>query len=532
MKYTSLGSGISSAGHYVLDFEVVNDRAEELSWEIDVVGQRWDGRMVLDGFRLTAPARGKANVTRFVQKSFLPDEYGGSAIIEVRGPGQFCTATVGGSRNGDAGMSVGISEENAERYRNLVMASAPSHGVHGGVRQREVAQVSPETLPADWRSFTEFSLIVAGREEWNGYSEEQRRALMRWMSSGGELVLVDSEAEAWSVAGFAGLKPGAYRRVGLGELRCEQARVSSESGKLRLSDEQLEVLTRRSPLRLFQAGYSSASDMPVLSGMPSTGTGLGWNLGFVLVIALLMGPVNLFLLAPAGRRHRLFWTLPATALVASLAVVVLACFRLGFGSEGHRVAVVALVPGNSEAFVAQQQFVRSGVRFSKAFRLPQTVALYDSVSDRSTRGSRSVRVRRGEEISGDWFSLNSDRQHALAGIVPLRSRVSVTFDAERAVVRSTFPKALREFHCRSEEGELWYARSVEPGVPVSLEKRPGKLLRDGTPGRRGVVEFGRFSAQTDGLEGVPLATDPDVRWTKDTVNVVGEFVLGAQEVAP
>src|SRR3712207_7807497 len=58
----------------------------------------------------------------------------------------------------------------------------------------------------------------------------------------------------------------------------------------------------------------------------------GLLIGFIALFAAISGPVNLFWFAPAGQRHRLFWTTPAdrksTRLNSSHANISYAVFCL------------------------------------------------------------------------------------------------------------------------------------------------------------------------------------------------------------
>ena len=71
-------------------------------------------------------------------------------------------------------------------------------------------------------------------------------------------------------------------------------------------------------------------------------------IGFILVFAVLVGPVNLFWLADASRRHRLFWSTPLISVAASLLLVGVIALQDGFGGSGERVMATLLVPDEQE----------------------------------------------------------------------------------------------------------------------------------------------------------------------------------------
>ena len=49
-----------------------------------------------------------------------------------------------------------------------------------------------------------------------------------------------------------------------------------------------------------------------------------WQIAAILIaFGIIVGPVNLFVIARQGRRHRLFWTTPLISLIASLLLIAL-----------------------------------------------------------------------------------------------------------------------------------------------------------------------------------------------------------------
>ena len=69
---------------------------------------------------------------------------------------------------------------------------------------------------------------------------------------------------------------------------------------------------------------------------------------FILVLiafGILVGPVNLFVFAKSGQRHRLFITTPIISVGASLLLIVLILFQDGFGGRGSRLLLMEVRSG-------------------------------------------------------------------------------------------------------------------------------------------------------------------------------------------
>lgn len=79
---------------------------------------------------------------------------------------------------------------------------------------------------------------------------------------------------------------------------------------------------------------------------------------FILILiafGIIVGPVNLFIFAKSGRRHRLFITTPIISLATSILLIVLIIFQDGFGGAGKRLVLMEVRPDENQnaAFIHQ-----------------------------------------------------------------------------------------------------------------------------------------------------------------------------------
>ena len=165
---------------------------------------------------------------------------------------------------------------------------------------------------------------------------------------------------------------------------------------------------------------------------------------FIGLFAAVAGPVNLFVLAPATRRHRLFWTTPLISCAATLLLVAVILWQDGFGGRGERVMVTRLFPGQRQAVVMQEQVARTGVLLSRRFTVPEDLVL--SPLKTPGTGSRSYE-QSGWAYGGDWFTSRSVQAQRAEAIVPSRAEIQLlpatAADAPPVVV-SSIPATLRE----------------------------------------------------------------------------------------
>lgn len=91
----------------------------------------------------------------------------------------------------------------------------------------------------------------------------------------------------------------------------------------------------------------------------------------MLVFAVLVGPVNLFVLAPARRRHRLFFATPLISLGAAGLLVLAVILSDGTGGKGERFVWMENVPEENVSYLQQYQYSRCEAMFSTGFEIPK-----------------------------------------------------------------------------------------------------------------------------------------------------------------
>ena len=143
-------------------------------------------------------------------------------------------------------------------------------------------------------------------------------------------------------------------------------------------------------------------------------------IGFIGCSAILIGPVNLFWIAGAGRRHRLFWTTPVISLSASLLLAIFIVLQDGFGGSGARVIMMQLLPDQKKAVIVQEQAAHTGVLLSKGFSTPDD--LYLTPVDFRSSGTGQYE-QTGRAFAGDWFSSRRVQAHRATAIMPSRAEV-------------------------------------------------------------------------------------------------------------
>ena len=95
----------------------------------------------------------------------------------------------------------------------------------------------------------------------------------------------------------------------------------------------------------------------------------------LVAFAVLVGPVNFFVFAGQGRRHRLFFTTPLISLGMSALLILYIVMKDGFGGDGYRVVLREVDQQENNSHLIQEQICRTGMLFSGSFELDNDLTI-------------------------------------------------------------------------------------------------------------------------------------------------------------
>lgn len=361
------------------------------------------------------------------------------------------------------------------------MASASSNAVFGG--GFEAAELSE-----DWRAYSGIDTILISEDDWSSANPGARNAILRWNRMGGKL-LVYAVSRTTDLSSL-GIVPGARgtreanRSWGRVEVLPMSADTALDPGAtMTLVGKTLPKASGTHTLSALRDDFES--NWPLQTAFGSKTTHFVFFILILVAFGILVGPVNLFVFAKAGQRHRLFVTTPIISVAASLFLVVLIVFQDGFGGRGQRLMLVEVRPDNGEntAYLCQEQIVRTGVLLSSGFATNEVayvspVLIADSSWARVTAGNSGGRGRytteildRGLQMAGDWFQSRSEHGHYIQTTRPTRGRIEL-ISSNPPEVTSTFEFPLGTLFFTSDDGEHWRADDVQQGRRTTLVSSP------------------------------------------------------------
>ena len=525
----------SSGGFFVLSLELKNTTPAEIPLQLNVT---FAGRSGAAGgsVRTQIPVPPGSGIRHAILPAPYTDGFGSRIQVESVGPAGRSLNHLHAYRVGNDGTApfavAGAGYEQFAGELGKVFGgphaawthSQPplAHRFEGRVPLEKRAPVGsfPDFagLPQEPRGFGSLTGLWVNGSEWNAATASLRLAVRDWVRAGGRLFVMAKEQTA-----LADL-PENLGALGLGRVALDAPLASG-----RLKDFSVKVLgLDNSPFPGRMEDYLEWKSRL----LPPFQLHIRLLLGLLLGFLVLLFPVNLLWLAPVDKRHRLFVTVPAIALLAALGLGAFVLLTDGRGGIGIRNGLVLCGSGKESAFLYQEQLSRTGMVSSTRFGLPEDAAFVICKMDRhdAFRSSRS-----GKETAGDWFSSRSMQGHVLQRWFPTSAGVTLQSGAgDSPVLVSEGIAATGTVFYADRNGDYWTAPKLPAGIPVTLvrasagafEEWFGRCVFEPSSNlqarmREALHRRDWFFTAAEGASDFWLPTLPQVRWLRDQMVYLG-----------
>lgn len=560
IEVESVFDGTASRGHLPVRVTLRNMRKQERTWNLKFIFEGgWNQMAYTSNFRVSADA-GTEPVHELMVP--VPTALSGSGGSMYRSMTVEATSTgLPAARRSDStyyslswpamGISKKLADRNANRLDSAVQGRSGS-----GHNEAFGARFDPRMLPADWRGYSSLDALMITDPEWKAASPGARLAIIEWVRLGGtlELYTTGDPAEVLRSLDLPGTaEPSKELSLSLGEVRA-----------WKWNGQDLEPNAMLNRYRnIDNRGADFADDYQNKNnwGLYRSFGGKSFNpwLVILLLIAfgIIVGPINLFVWAKPGKRHRLFFTTPVISLAASSLILLLILFNDGIGGSGLRIVLANLQSesGEKRLYVTQEQISRTGVLLGSGFRIEDPVFLSPVMIPPSewnrigfsnnTIASYSLS---GQTFRGDWFQSRSEQGHFAQTVRPTRSRIELTLPSTGPEAPpklfSSLEFTLDEFFYRDDQGNIWKAKTggieggeeiaLEPAEPKDLDTWWGRQLAglsDSLGGQaRGLWKRNGhfFAVSTDRNAGF-VDTLGSIDWKRDKAIVFGTVTLAGNQ---
>ncbi len=428
------------------------------------------------------------------------------------------------------------SSSNAGKH-SFIGLSDSLHTQHWGTLQSALADLNGAALdltqaPADWRAWLALDQIWMTVGEWKTLPRDRKQALLEAVALRNELVLVCAdkpEADEMRNSFNRGESAQTDWPLGAGRVRLQL------SGGDRAATVQ-KGPQRGNTLQSYRLSSQLAKQVPEIE------TAGPLVLLFIVLFGIVAGPVNLFVLAPAGRRHRLFITTPLISLAGAVVLAAAIFIQDGTGGSGVRLVHAQVLPDSKRLLITQEQAARTGLLVGTSFRTADPVWL-QPLADTAMHAYRQVRnqysLAADGSFTGDWFRSRSRQHHVLQSVRPSRAAIEFTAGEAPSVV-STFETELTRLFVYDAEGKAWSAENVRSGERVPLKPAdkdaPQQFWNEqgsqhdlqgllGDSRARSHSRTASFYAEAADPASMAIDTLPSIRWQTPVVLVSGPLTL-------
>lgn len=331
------------------------------------------------------------------------------------------------------------------------------------------SKFDPKRLPDDWRAFSGFDSLMLTESDWAATPPGSRNAILSWLRLGGQLVVYSQSPSKPSAIGIP--EDASFGNVVMKSIGADLRLDAKETVALSIPKPPVET-------RLKSVTSDFNTNWPIQTKFGEKSFNYVVFILILVAFGILVGPVNLFVFAKSGRRHRLFITTPLISIGTSLILIALIILQDGFGGKGIRMVLMEVRPDENQnaAFIHQEQFSRTGVMTSPSFTVDASALIVPLPLEQSrwarftdaydSRGTYDIQPADGKlHASGDWFQSRSEQGQLITAVVPTRGRIEEASEPGKLI--STFDFPIQTLIFRNAAGDWFRAENVTKGSAIN-----------------------------------------------------------------
>jgi hypothetical protein len=355
------------------------------------------------------------------------------------------------------------------------MSKSPPELKSGSGHEYILANIPVGEWSDNWLAFSRYSMIVTAREDFDKMSAGTRNALINYAECGG-LLLVSGELGVLNPWRNFKKTFGVWNvySAGFGKIITASQpfkKIPRPKWNLILRMASSFMATMKTDIQVSSAN----SNFPVVKKL-NISPGIIFSI--MLLFAILIGPVNIFILARKKRKIWLLWTVPAGALAFTLILLIYALTSETWG--GHtRSCTLTVLDENTQRAISVGRLAYfypippgGGLRFS-----PHTeIGTYGiNYSNRIY----SIDWTNGQHLKSGWLVAKTPCQLKLRKNEPRRERLEINRHNGKLTVTNGLGTHIKTLTLWDFDRKVYRASEIKPGAKVELtpEKTPGRVYK-------------------------------------------------------
>lgn len=427
-------------------------------------------------------------------------------------------------------------EDGATTFRHTGGGTGAFSGAthhYGGYRTSNCLALPSNSLPGSWIDYSGLDIISIPLSELSRLSKGVRSALIQWARSGGTL-LVTSAGDVESgnntpakllVGEQASASSWSWAEPTLNDRNVSQivhqdpgGSVTSMSAPTNVPGEwPREVI----PFRTAEVGFGK---LVFFRGEPFPGTAQDWFwllksvggmsrwdwgkrhgesarigtsdfflflipgiggapivmfLVLITIFAVVIGPLNYFVLARRKQLHLLLLTIPAIAFVTSLLLFSYAIVSHGFGVKARCRSLTFIDQAAQSAVTFARLSLFAGQAPSAGMQFSRDTAVYPIWPENEQFESGQIDWTSSQNLTSGWLRSRTRTQFLTVGHRTERGRLEVTSpSADKLTVANGFEWGFEPLVVTNAQGRLFVGKSVAAGASIDLQPATDEELKE------------------------------------------------------
>lgn len=190
----------------------------------------------------------------------------------------------------------------------------------------------------------------------------------------------------------------------------------------------------------------------------------------ITIFAVVIGPLNYFVLARRKKLHLLLLTIPAVAFVTSLLLFSYAIVSHGFGVKARCRSLTFIDQATQSAVTFGRLSLFAGQAPSAGMTFSRDTAVYPVWPEHEQFDSGQVDWTNSQNLTSGWLRSRTRTQFLTVGHRTERGRLEVTSPSpDKLTVANGFEWGFEPLVVANEQGKLFVGKSVPAGGSIDLQ---------------------------------------------------------------
>lgn len=425
-------------------------------------------------------------------------------------------------------------EDGATTFRHTSGGASTSGGVyHGGYRTSNCVALPSNSLPSSWIDYSGLDIVSIPLTELNKLPKGTQAALIQWTRCGGTLLV--TAAGDWESASGAPAKllisdvdsAGAWSWAEPQLADRDVAQIvhqDTSGGTTTISTPTAapgEWSREVMPFRVADVGFGK---LALFRGQPFPGTAQDWfwllkSIGgpprwdwgkrhgesartgtsdfllflipgvggvpivmflvLITIFAVVIGPLNYFVLARRKQLHLLLLTIPSVALMTSLVLFGYTIVAHGFSVKARCRSLTFVDQTAQSAVTFSRLSLYAGQAPSAGMQFSRDTAVYPIWPENEQFESGQVDWTNSQNLTSGWLRSRTRTQFLTVGHRTERGRLEVTSSGpDKLTVANGFEWGFEPLVVVNEQGQLFVGKSVPAGASIDLQPATEAELKE------------------------------------------------------